>query len=348
MNRKRIFALITSFAFVATLAAPVASGMTADEMQALITQLTAQITQLQTQLTGMGETTVVPAFTGIPAEFTFATNLRLGSSGDDVKYLQIVLNGDPATQLAASGVGSPGQETSYFGPLTEAGVVKFQNLYATEVLAPHGLTVGTGFVGATTRAKLNDMLLAATEPVWEDEDEDEEEEEEWEEEEEPVVTGLNVSLSSDNPASGVFVNGQSAAELARFNFEGNATVTQVGLQRIGVSNDATLANVYLFDGYQRLTDAATVTTGGAINFSSAAGLFDVEGSKVISVVSDIAPATAGQTVGVNLTSVVSSESTVNGLPISGSVHSIANATLANVTFGTVTPSGATIDPDASV
>ena len=44
--------------------------------------------------------------------FTFTKRLQLGMNMMDVKYLQIILNSDKDTQIAISGVGSPGHETT--------------------------------------------------------------------------------------------------------------------------------------------------------------------------------------------------------------------------------------------
>ena len=162
---KKIVASITALTCAVWMVGPgVASATTAEDLQATIDSLLAQVAALQVQINAAGGTTG-GAITGVPSDFTFDASLKLGDTGDAVKYLQIVLNSNSATQLAVSGVGSAGNETSYFGPLTKTAVVSFQEKYAEEVLASYGLTEGTGFVGSTTRAKLNSLLTAGTTSV---------------------------------------------------------------------------------------------------------------------------------------------------------------------------------------
>jgi hypothetical protein len=165
----------------------------------------------------------------------------------------------------------------------------------------------------------------------------------------PTQTGpVSAMLSTDNPASGTLVEGQATADLAHFAFSGNGTVTNVTLQRIGVSADTTPSNVYLFDGAMRLTDAASVSNNGLVTFNVPAGIFSVSGSRVIKVKSDIYSSASGQTVGMKLVSFATAAGTINA-NISGNIHTIASATLAAVTLsGSVTPSGATINPGSNV
>ncbi len=96
------------------------------------------------------------------ASNTFTTNLSLGSSGAQVVALQKILNQDPDTRIASTGPGSPGNETSYFGILTNAAVIRFQEKYASAILVPAGLMQGNGYVGLYTRAKLNALATLAT------------------------------------------------------------------------------------------------------------------------------------------------------------------------------------------
>lgn len=92
-------------------------------------------------------------------------NLRLGDKGEDVRILQRFLNQNPFTQVSKTGPGSPLNESTYFGPLTKNAVIRFQELYAVDVLAPVGLLAGTGFVGPFTRQKINIISGALSAPI---------------------------------------------------------------------------------------------------------------------------------------------------------------------------------------
>lgn len=91
--------------------------------------------------------------------FYFKTSMELGDKSQDVKRLQELLNRDPQTRVSKAGPGSPGNETDFFGALTQKAVIRFQEKYQQEVLDPWGFSSGTGIVGATTRKKLNELLV---------------------------------------------------------------------------------------------------------------------------------------------------------------------------------------------
>ena len=78
------------------------------------------------------------------AAYMQTTTLKQGSTGTQVLALQQTLN-MTSCKVAASGAGSPGMETTYFGGETKAAVQCFQ--------AANGLTAD-GIVGPNTGAKL--------------------------------------------------------------------------------------------------------------------------------------------------------------------------------------------------
>ena len=81
-------------------------------------------------------------------------DLVKGDSGDQVRKLQQCLTQD-------SEVYPEGTVNGTFGPLTQKAVIRFQEKYAKEVLAPIGLTSGTGKAGPLTREKLNELCFTA-------------------------------------------------------------------------------------------------------------------------------------------------------------------------------------------
>jgi hypothetical protein len=84
---------------------------------------------------------------------TFSSNLKIGDRNNSVLELQKVLNSDSRTKIAVVGVGSPGNESTYFGALTQKAVIKFQNTY--------NISPALGFVGPLTREKLNQIQKVA-------------------------------------------------------------------------------------------------------------------------------------------------------------------------------------------
>lgn len=80
--------------------------------------------------------------------FFFTRNLSFGSVGLDVKELQKFLNNHNFL-VAQSSFGSPGQETSFFGSLTKAALIKFQK--AKQIVPTWG------YFGPITRGVVNEM-----------------------------------------------------------------------------------------------------------------------------------------------------------------------------------------------
>jgi len=306
--------LIFSFAF-----ATPAGAQTMADLQAQIQALLAQIAALQAQI-GSGTTG--------GACFTFTRDHTVGHSGGEVMEIQKFLNNN-GFQVAASGAGSPGNETSYFGALTRAAVSKFQ--------AANGISPTAGYWGPITRAKANSMCTTppgggtGTPPV--------------------TGNGLKVMLASDNPTAGTLVQGQGIGELMRLTFSNptasEISVTGLSFNRTGASTDSSLGNVYMYQGGARLTDPAGISSS-VISFNDASGIFKVPagGSVTVSLRADLGGSSGGETIGAQLTSVTASgalDSSVS-LPLTGTNFLISSATIATATWGSTTPNGGTFAP----
>ncbi|MFA5744937.1 MAG: peptidoglycan-binding protein [Candidatus Paceibacterota bacterium] len=95
--------------------------------------------KVQTALTGT-PSTIQPQAT------SFARDLKLNTTGTDVKALQQYLNANGFT-LSATGPGSSGNETTFFGPATTAALIRFQKA--------NNITPAVGYFGPVTRAAIN-------------------------------------------------------------------------------------------------------------------------------------------------------------------------------------------------
>ncbi|MBI2097691.1 MAG: peptidoglycan-binding protein, partial [Candidatus Vogelbacteria bacterium] len=100
-----------------------------------------------------------PSPVALAVSTVFNRTLQIGVSGEDIRRLQELLNSDPETLVAVSGVGSPGNETDFFGNLTRRAVGKFQLKYSVIVSEEDN---GYGIVGPRTRTKLVEVFSGQT------------------------------------------------------------------------------------------------------------------------------------------------------------------------------------------
>ncbi len=109
----------------------------------LVAQLQVQLNALLAQIAALKGGPSVNAFVNANANASFKRNLQVGSTGSDAMALQVYLNAH-GFPVAASGPGSPGNETTKFGGFTRAALAKWQ--------ASVGISPAAGYFGPKTRA----------------------------------------------------------------------------------------------------------------------------------------------------------------------------------------------------
>ena len=114
------------------------------QLQARIKELQTAIARIQAQIQAINQQRVCGKL---------EKNLYHGmQSSSEVSCLQKFLKAQ-GPEIYPEGIVS-----GWFGSLTRQAVIRFQEKYAPEILAEHDLTAGTGYVGRSTRAKINQLL----------------------------------------------------------------------------------------------------------------------------------------------------------------------------------------------
>lgn len=306
--------------------APAAQAQSSTDLQAQISALLAQIAQLQAQLNG-GNTGGSTSTCAV----MFTQNLTLGSTGAQVLALQKFLN-SKGYMVAASGAGSVGNETSYYGSLSVKAVAKFQ---AANAIAP-----AVGYFGPLTRAKVNAMCTTSTgggntgggtTPV--------------------PGAGLSVSLSSMNPSAGSLISssGSAAARVPvlAVNFTAGSasgvTVSDISFMKNGVLSDSSISGAYLVENGKVIAQYNSITAG-KVNFSNLGWNIAAGQTRTITLAIDPASGlSAGNTVSFSLASASDVKSVdannamltaAGSFPMMGNlftVTSVSNPSLATLT-----------------
>ena len=231
---------------------PTASAATLEEQ---IAALSAKILELQALLSSGGSS--------VTTACTFTVDLTIGSKGAAVKCLQQYLNG-AGYKVADTGAGSPGNETEYFGSLTQAAVSKWQTAMEVSPTA--------GYFGAKSRAKYTSVAGSSTgtgtgTTV-------------------PVGSGLAVSLASDSPAAATLPDGSAYNKVTKLNLTagaGEVRVTGFRVTRGAFSLNSNFSGVMIFD-------ASGMRHGNVVTLSEDKALITFTGDPIV--------VPAGQTVAV--------------------------------------------------
>lgn len=325
-------ATVLSLSGAVALIPATANGATAADVQAQIAALMAQIQALQGQLQ------TAPAGSSsmsVPASLLSSGDLTVGSKSSAVMDLQRFLNG-AGYSVAKSGVGSMGNESTYFGNATKAALMKWQ--------AAAGISPASGYFGAKSRAKLQSLSVA-------------------------VVTNPSAPVNPTNPTAPVVVTPSGAAMSAmlasaqptgtlapvnagRVPFttvtltagSSDVTVNSLTVQREGVAQDAAFAGLVLIDSTgMQIGDAKTLNSNHQANIGNPF-VIKAGSSKTVTVAANMAASLAsydGQVASFGVVAVNTADnSTFTGLPLVG----VSLRLVQNITLGSVTAAVSSYDP----
>ncbi|MFH0712457.1 MAG: peptidoglycan-binding domain-containing protein, partial [Candidatus Jorgensenbacteria bacterium] len=277
------------------------------------------VANVRASLTG-GTTTT--GGTTVATACSFTKDLTLGSTGTDVQCLQQYLN-SAGYSVASTGVGSAGNESTYFGSLTQTALAKWQ--------AAMSVSPAAGYFGSISRAKYASVAgttTGGTTTV-------------------PGVvvpgTGLAVSVASGNPAGTTIPKGGTGITYLKFNIAGTGTVQTLVVKRTGAGATTDFSSVYLYEGGTRLTSGRSVNSSShEVTFTSLA--LAVNGVRTFSVVADMsATAAAADRNALQISSIVADSSvSVSGLPVSGNEMAVSGTAAGSVTL---TKSGSIANPN---
>ncbi len=303
LSLRKGLTVLTSAATILVLSgvAAVPMGANAQTVQDQINTLLQQIAALQAQLVALQQQTGAPS-----AACSFTRSLFLGVAGEDVRCLQKYLNGAGYT-VAASGAGSSGNETTYYGSRTQAAVASWQ--------AANGVSPAAGYFGPISRAKYTSLAGGVTPPP-------------------PGVPGNVVaSLAPDNPGAKTHMLNSYGVVVMSVRLTGSGTIQELTFKRGGAGDVNDYDNLYIYEGARRLVNGRTPSSAtGEVTFISLN--VAVNGTKDLQLVADYS-GVAGNVNYWDLTGAKLSSGTVSGTPLRSNNFTVGGSNGGTITMNKV-------------
>ncbi len=305
-------------------ATPAQAALSQSQVDAIVSLLqsfgadAATIANVKASLTG--GTPTVPPTTGGGTCPTLSRSLQQGSTGSDVQALQIFLNGySTDTRVSISGAGSPGSESTFFGPATHAAVVKFQ---AKNSVSPIGI------VGPQTRAAIAAVCGGVSPGPG------------------PAPAGAVSIMAGSQPANTLVPANAASVAFTTFTITNNSasavTVNSVTVERTGLAQDSVFSGVILMDSGMRLGNTKTLNSNHQATLDANVTIQPGQ-SKTLTIAGDIGALTSqsGQVASLSVVAVNTNGTVSGSLPIVGASHTTNNT----LTIGSLTVRQGPSDPD---